>query len=212
MKKILFLLVLLFPILINASCDYSKLDEYNKLSSNIDYELNYDTNSKKYNVTFSNVYEKIYIVHNEKIYMANSKNEITIKNIDEGVYLDIRIYAPLEDCDSFIRTIKVVTKYYNQFYNTKECENYKKDLNICKEEFLTYKPNIDLLNSAIENYKKSYKEEEKSRESIVEEHTILENIKEFIMNWGIQLTVGLIVSIITVIFFKAKFRKIKHGI
>ena len=61
MKRILIGLLLFFPIVTKAAtCDYSKLNEYNKLSSNVDYEVTRDNNSNKYKITIINVYNNMY--------------------------------------------------------------------------------------------------------------------------------------------------------
>lgn len=212
MKKIILLFFLLFPFLINAeSCDYSKLEEYNALASNINYDVKYNQNTKMFDIYFYNVYQKIYFSYNSRIYHDNN-NEIVIKNINEGEYINIKVYAPVENCNSFVRTINIVTQYYNPYYNDQRCDDYKNILSICKSEFLTYKPTNELLNSAINNYNNSYEEKREEKEVETKEITLLTSIKEFAMNWGIQLILGLLTSILTIIFFKNKFRKIKHGI
>ncbi len=213
MKKIIFFLAFSLPIIINAStCDYAKLDEYNKMASNIEYDMNYNYSTGRYDIIFYNVYEKLSLSDNKTFYHANSKNEVSIKNIEEGKYINIGVYAPLEGCNSFIKTISIVTNYHNPFYGSFDCTEYKNILNICKEEFLTYKPTSDTLKSAIDNYKNSYREKEENEKENVEEKTFLDNIKEFAMEWGIQLSLGILTSIVTLLFFKSKFRKIKHGI
>lgn len=212
MKRILIGLLLFFPIVTKAAtCDYSKLNEYNKLSSNVDYEVTRDNSTNKYKITLINVYNDMYAKYKSVTHTANSSNEITISNIDEGENISIQLYAPLADCDSYLKTINVSTQYYNRMYNDSRCIKYRTILNICKYEYLSYKTNDSLLSSAIKNYENSYTEPEEVVEE-VKEKTFLENMEEFMMNWGVQIILVLLSSIITVSIFRVRYRKVKHGI
>lgn len=210
MKKILIVLFLMFPIFIKAAtCDYSKMNDYNKLATSIDYETTF--NNGKYSIKVFNVYEGLYISYEGKYYSADSKNEVYINNVEPGKYITLKVYAPLDDCNSYIKDIYLQTKYYNYMYNDSRCEKYRDVLTICKYEFLTYNADDSLLTTAIENYNSGYRSETIEEPAEVEP-TLLDNIKEFAMNWGIQLILGLVSTIGAVSFYKMKFRKIKHGI
>lgn len=212
MKRILIGLLILFPMFVKAAtCDYSKLNEYNRLSSNVDYEVTRDNNSNKYKITIINVYNNMYAKYKGITHTPDSNNEIIISNIEEGENISVQLYAPLSDCDSYLKTINVPTQYYNRMYNDSRCIKYRTILNICKYEYLSYKTNDTLLSSAIKNYENSYTEPEEKVEE-VKEKTLLESIGEFMINWGIQIILVVISSIITISIFKVKYRKVKHGI
>ncbi len=212
MKRVLAILALLFPMFIKAAtCDYSKLNEYNKLSSNVDYEVTRDNNSNRYKITIMNLYNNMYVKYKGVAYTSNSNNEAVINGIDEGENLSIMLYAPLSDCDPYLKTINVSTQYYNRMYNDSRCIKYRTILNICKYEYLSYKATDSLLSSAIKNYENSYKEPEEVIEEI-KEKTFLESLEDFMISWGVQIILVLLSSIVTISIFKVKYRKVKHGI
>ena len=92
MKRILIILALFFPIFVKAvTCDYSKLNEYNKLSSNVDYEVTRNNDTNRYKVTIMNLYNNMYVKYNGVIFLSNSKSEVVIDNINEGENLNILI-------------------------------------------------------------------------------------------------------------------------
>ena len=209
MKKILIVL-LLFPIIINAKeCDYETFNEHIKLSGNIEYEVSYDDG--KYSVTLYNVYNGIYLVYNNKMYMPNVSNEVIINNIDEGTYMKITVNSDAEDCSSFIKSLNINIGYYNDFYDSNECEEYKGILTICTEQFLSYKTNRYLLETVINNYKSSYTEKSEVKEEI-KEITFFDSVQDFVNEWGILIILIILSSLITSIIFRNVFRKIKHGI
>ncbi|MBQ6285885.1 MAG: hypothetical protein IJK67_06250 [Bacilli bacterium] len=212
MKRILIILALFFPIFIKAAtCDYSKLNEYNKLSSNVDYEVTRNNDTNRYKVTIMNLYNNMYVKYNGVIFLSNSKNEVVIDNINEGENLNILIYAPLSDCDSYLKTLNISTQYYNRMYNDNRCIKYRTILNICKYEYLSYKATDTLLTSAIKNYENSYKEPEEIVEE-VKEKTFLESLEDFMLSWGVQIILVLLSSLVTISIFKVQYRKVKHGI
>lgn len=212
MKKVILFLLLLMPVLIKAdTCDYAKHNEYDVLSSNIKYEVKLNKETNKYTVTLYNIYKDIYITYNSKIYNKNSKNEIVISNISAGQELKIKVHSPSDDCVKELRTINIQTNHYNYFYNDERCKKYRDVLNICKYEYLSYPVTESLLSTAIKNYENAYVEPEK--EAVVEEEpTILDNIKDFMIGYGIPIILLVITSAVTITIFKLKFRKLKHGI
>ena len=42
--------------------------------------------------------------------------------------------------------------------------------------------------------------------------TFLDDVIEFMQDWGIQIGIVIVVSVLTIIPFNAKLRKIRHGI
>jgi len=211
MKKVIFIILIMFPFLVYADCDYEKFNEHTKLANNITYEVNYYTGEKKFGVVLYNVYDGIYVTYNNSIYNADDENIVFIGNIPQGEFVKISVYSPVEECNSFIRTINVSVGYYNNYYDDPRCSKYKDILNICSNKYLEYEPNEDLLESTIKNYKSTFKEEKKTEKN-EEEVTLFDIIYNFFSVWGIPIILMIVVSIITITFFKARFRKIQHGI
>ena len=115
MKKVILFLLLLMPVLIKAdTCDYAKHNEYDVLSSNIQYETKINKEKNTYTITLLNVYKDIYVTYNSKMYNPNSKNEIVINNVPAGESLTIKVHSPSDDCTDVIRTINIQTKYYRK--------------------------------------------------------------------------------------------------
>ena len=215
MKKILFLLLVISPILVHAdsSCDYKTFDEHSRISNDINYTITYYKESNNYYINFNNVYSGIYLTYNGNNYQGNNKNEVTISEINPGTFMKINVNSSASNCSPFIRTLNVELGYYNYFYGSSMCEEYIGYLTACTDEFLTYEINYDLLVQMINNYKNGYVEEEKKDK--VEEETkvnIFENIQTFIDNYGIQIIMVLLSFLITTAIFRIKFRKIRHGI
>ena len=64
MKKTLFLLILLaFPIFVDAECTYKEKYELNALSSYIDYTYDYNENSQVFTVNLFNIDEKNIMIY-----------------------------------------------------------------------------------------------------------------------------------------------------
>ena len=65
-KKVL-LVLLLFPVIINAACNYDKHKQYEELASHITYETNYSKSSDRYSVIiysiFSNMFNRSFIFY-----------------------------------------------------------------------------------------------------------------------------------------------------
>ncbi len=212
MKKILFSLLVIFISIsyINASCNYEKYQQHSQIAGNITYETQYDENNKTYSITFYNVYDGVYISYNNSSYHADSNNEIIISDIKEGEKASFTISTPLDDCKSYMKNITITFDYYNSYYYDSRCDEYRDKLNICSEKFLQFKPNETLFKSIIENYNSSFKIEKK--EKVEEEKTVLDSLKEILFNWGIPVIIVIVISLITSSLFKARLRKIKHGI
>ena len=62
------------------------------------------------------------------MYKPNSSKQITITDIAEGQTLNLKIHEEGEDTP---KTLTVKTKYYNEYYGTKQCQPYKEKIKIC---------------------------------------------------------------------------------
>ncbi|NLC48406.1 MAG: hypothetical protein GX758_03495 [Tenericutes bacterium] len=214
MKKIIIFIFLLIPCLVLAAtddCDYTKQVELGKLASNISYETSYNSSSKTFTVTFHNVNEGLYLIYKDHIYNGSSSSEVEIKNVPQGTSMKIPVKTTLISCDNSLLTIYINLQYYNPYYDTEECENYKSKLTVCSSQFLSYEINKDIFEGAIKNY-----EEKITNEQVAppeeKKKTVMETLKEITINYGIKLGLVALGTAIAVVPARIIFRKIKHKI
>lgn len=209
-KIILLFLMIMFPNFISAAtCDTKLFVQYQKLADNIDYETSYSKSANKFTIKFYNVVPGLYIFGNAIHYNGDSENIVTIKNVDEGSNVSYTINTSVTDCGSMLKTINVSFPYYNTFYDTDRCEEYKNKLSICSSQFLTYKPSLELFELQVKNLGGI---NPILPDDVDESKTFIDNVIDFMKDWGIQILIVVITSAITIIPFNAKLRKIRHGI
>lgn len=208
-KKVLIILLLLFPIIISASCDENKHDVYRKISSSITYDNTYDKQASRFTVTIYNITNDMYIVVNNKKYTSNGNDEVVINDIRPGTNLGIYVYAN-DGCDAF-KYISVREGYFNKFYNTSECAGYEKSIAVCSSEFTEFEITKAYLDGVKENYRKSFDGGDGSKKE-EEPMSIPELFKELIKKWWVKVLLVVLTTSISISIFKVKFRKMKHGI
>lgn len=215
-KKILIALLLMIPFAVNATsntggCDYSLFVQYQKLAGNVQYETSYSKSDKAYSVTFYNVtYNKLKIILESTAYQSDEEGKLTINKLAEGSTLSFIVDSSDLNCSQSLSTIVVTLPYYNTIYDNSKCNEYRNKLTICTSKFLNYKPTEDLLDSMIKNYNNSIPVQEP--EDPDSDRTILDDIKDFTVRWGIQILLVVISSSVTILIFNGKLRKVKHGI
>ena len=133
--------------------------------------------------------------------------EINLK-IDNDNYKE-EVIKLLKIKSSDIKTISINFPYYNTFYETDRCDEYKGKLSICSSQFLNYKPTLDIFELQVKNLG-GIELEKPIQEP--DNRTIIDDIVDFMKDWGIQIAIVVVVSVITIIPFNAKLRKVKHGI
>ena len=211
MKKYLFIILLTFILLpnLNAECDYTKEVELSKLASNINYTYEYDKEHNNFTINIYNVNNKLFLMNNSEMLYPSKDNNVIIENVNEGQYLSIAVKA-MESCYESLITIYIIIPYFNEYYNSVECNGYEDKIKICSDEFLSYDPTINLLQESIKNYNNSIPNKEEKEE--VKKDTIVNKIENFTKNWGIKIGLSLFTTVICIIFFQSKIRKIKHGL
>lgn len=215
-KKKIIILLLMLPFFVNAKtidCDYDLFLEYQKASMNIDYEMFYSVKDKTFTIKFYNVLKNMYINYNSKVYSSalTDSTEVSIKGIEEGTTVKAIVNTSAEhtNCSSSLRSIQITLPYYNTLYGSEKCEEYKNKLSICSSKFLDYKATEDLLYEIIDNYNNTIEPEPVPNPNRI---FILDDILDFIAEWGIQVLLVIVSSTLTILLFNAKLRKIKHGI
>jgi hypothetical protein len=211
MKKIIILLLIIFPITINAAtCDSNKHSEYQDYVNYIKMEKEYSSSLGTYTVTLYNVANGLTVVFNNDNYRPDSDSKIVISRVKQGTNTNAKIYGD-DGCTNVAGTILINTPYFNKFYGSYECEDYIGKIAYCSSQFTSVKVTQDLLDTAINDYNmmNNNKKEEVPEESILPWY---EKILEAVKIWGIKLALVLISSFGTIMLFNQKFRKLEHGI
>lgn len=209
MKKVLLVLILLFPIFINASeCNYQRHQEYSKYTPNISYDNNYSMGGSTFTITVYNVIEGLKVVYDKKEYLPDDQDQVVINYIPEGKHVSLKIYGD-DGCTSQLRTITVDEPYYNPFLNSEMCSGYKDILTYCTARFLSVDPTEDLIKAAIKNYNMNIIQEP---EVVVENKTFIDKAKEFALNYGIKGGLVVVTIFLSFLIYSNKLRKLEHGI
>lgn len=208
MKRVL-LILLFIPAMVLADCSLKTREVGKEIASYITSEISYNKNKDTFNIILDNVDKDIYIKYGKKEY--HPKNEkIEIMNIENGETVTINVYYN-KGCDDPVGIINKSIPYYNIFYGSPKCANYKDKLYQCSSQFTSYLVTKDVVDLAIMNYNK-IPETPKKEETPVVEKTTKEIIIEFTNTWGIRIMLLILSSLITYLIYSTKYRKVVHGI
>lgn len=209
-KKIITCLLLVLPIIVKADCDYSTQVKYSNLANNIIYETEYSKSKGTFSIHLYNMINSLYVTYNNETYYGDNNFEVTIPNIKEGSYVTLKVGTIASGCVNALKNFKITLPYYNEFYNSSKCKNYKDKLTICSSEFLSYKATDSLLESAIKNYTNPIIENPNENKSKMK--VFLESIIKFASDFGLKIALVAGSSAIAIAIYRAKYRKVKHGI
>ena len=209
MKKVILILLILCPLLVNAECNKEKHQEYVNVSNKITYDNSYSLSASSFTVTVYNIIDGMYVVYNGKKYFPNTENEVTVPKIPEGSNIKLDVYAN-DGCEQ-IKRITISEPYYNPFYNSVKCIKYQTELALCANQFTTSPVTESILDKAIYNLEN---EIDQTTDTRVEETppTLYDRVREFMLNWGIKILLLVVTTVLSLAFFSDKFRKVKHGI
>lgn len=209
MKKIIFVILLLFPFLVNAlECDSSLHNEYATYASKITYDNDFSVSRMRFNINFYNVIDGLYFKYDKKIYYP-IENEIQITSIEQGKMVEVYVFGG-DGCNDAVRIITISEPYYNSFYGTPDCIGYEKKLGYCSSQFLPLPATRELFDMAKSGIDNAIDQEVKKEE--VKEVSLLDKIIDFAGSWGIKIGLFVITCLGTFSYYNDKFRKIKHGI
>ena len=216
MKKKLFIILCLFLMISNvkAECSTSRRNELKALSRDITYETSYSMGNKTFEVTFYNVFPGLLLKYNNNVYNGDFSDDysVTIKNLSEGEYLTINVIDS-EGCNETMNTIFITLPYYNLFFGTQKCEEYVSKLKLCSSKFLSYRLTEEILDDAIKSLDTKIAPVEKLDNTKTSTwQKIIDTVKTFFTNWGINIIVFIVFGSITVIICENIYRKVKHGI
>lgn len=216
MKKKLFIILCLILMISNvkAECSTSRRNELKALSRDITYETSYSMGNKTFEVTFYNVFPGLLLKYNNNVYNGDFSDDysVTIKNLSEGEYLTINVIDS-EGCNETMNTIFITLPYYNLFFGTQKCEEYVSKLKLCSSKFLSYRLTEEILDDAIKSLDTKIAPVEKPNNTKTSTwQKIIDTVKTFFTNWGINIIVFIVFGSITVIICENIYRKVKHGI
>lgn len=209
MKKIILIILLLFPIMTYASCDNDTREEAKDIASKITTEVDYNFSSKKFTLTLYNVQKGYNVVYNNKTYTPTN-NEIEISGLIAGT--NVSLVVNYNSCEQ-VNIIKESIPYYNSYYGTATCNDYKDVLYVCKNQFTSYNVTNDVIELAIENYNNTISNEEEEEIIKTEKKvTVIDQTKSFINKYGLQITLFLSSGVLTYVICVNIYRKEVHGV
>lgn len=212
MKKIIFILLLVFPIIIYGECNLSLQKEGQTLAENITDEVIYNKSSEKFSYVLYNLSDGMRVKYNDKDYVPKN-NEVTLTNIVGGSNVTVYVYYK-DNCGSAVSIIKKHIPYYNKYYNGALCNSFENadKLYVCTSKFTSYYVSEEIVKLAIENYNDKRIPIEEEEEIVVEETvSIIEKTLNFINNWGIKIALVLCSSLISIMIGRHKYIKELHG-
>lgn len=212
MKKIVLILLLIFPLYIKAEkCDFNKHEEYLKFADHISYDTEYNRETKMFDIIFYNAVDGIYAMINKNKYERNSKDEIVISNIKQGSNLMIYIYGD-DGCNSQINNFYIKIPYYNDYYNSDLCKNYKNILTLCSSEFTSTLATKENIKSAIESYETQILSDIQKPEDDVIKRDVVKETMELLQKIVLPILIVIASTLVAISIGSRKFRLVKHGI
>lgn len=210
MKKTLFLLILLaFPIFLNAECTYKEKYELNALSSYIDYTYDYNESSKLFTVNLFNIDEKLELRYENKVYTPEN-GKVTLNNVEPGSRLYIDVYSTIQnECfNEYLRVLYVSVPYFNRFYESVLCDGHE-DLDICNSRFLDYQISNQTFILLLNNEEFTLNKDEEIVE-IVDEEKWYNIVIDTMQKYYIKFIVTIVSTAFSVYIFNVIYRKVKH--
>ena len=80
-------------MVINASCNRQKHEEYANFAPNITYDNNYSKSADKFNVVIYNIFDGMSVKYGSKTYKPDQENKVTIDGIAPGEIASFSIFA-----------------------------------------------------------------------------------------------------------------------
>ena len=210
MKKTFFLLILLvFPIFVDAECTYKEKYELNALSSYIDYTYDYNESSQVFTVNLFNIDEKLELRYENKVYTPDG-GKVTLDNVEPGSRLSVDVYSTVQnECyNEYLRVIYISVPYFNWFYQSVLCDGHE-DLDICNSRFLDYQISNQTFILLLNNEEFTLNKDDGITES-VEEQKWYDVVIDTMQKYYIKFAISVISTLISVYIFRVIYRKVKH--
>ena len=210
MKKTFFLLILLaFPIFVDAECTYKEKYELNALSSYIDYTYAYNESSQVFTVNLFNIDEKLELRYENKVYTPDG-GKVTLDNVEPGSRLSVDVYSTVQnECyNEYLRVVYVSIPYFNRFYGSVLCDGHE-DLNICNSRFLDYQISNQTFILLLNNEEFTLNKDDETVE-IVDEDKWYDVVIDTMQKYYIKFIVATMSTIVSISIFSVIYRKVKH--
>lgn len=206
MKKVLFMIIVIFfPFVINAECDYKEEKNVTSLSVYINQGYVYNEDTKSFDVYFYNLQNMFAIKYDSKSYVQDKDNRAVIRNVPIGTSMEIEIFTSGDtDCrGKTVRNITINLPYLNPYYGSNECIKYP-TLTVCYSRFLSF-------DISYTTFKNALKREDEKQVVEIKEPGFFEIAIKFITNNYIKILLISGTTVISLLFYKRKYRKSKHG-
>lgn len=210
MKKVILTILLILPIFVNASCDYTKHDEYMSYASYVTYETNYNKETYSFDVTFYNVIDGLTLRINNKKYTPTEGDIVTLKNIKQGSDVEVYIFGN-DGCNSHVGYKSFKLPYYNPYYGTKICKGYE-ELVLCATKFTIEEPTEEMIIKMKENYDNIIIQEKEEKDPEKEKVNYFKLILEILIKYVLPVLLVVASTTVTISHYRNKMSKIEHGI
>lgn len=211
MKRFIFAFVLLlaFPLIVNAECDYTEFVRLKQIASNVNTSYEYITNEagSSFAITLSNLTSEIY-VHDDYFvnnYYYDGNSDLVLNNYSAGSTVKYDIYTTNSKCKNpFLFSIYVNLPTRNAFYGDPLCDgisNYK----YCQKWFKT-DISYDQFQKIITEYKNSLLNgNEKEEKEEILAPSFGEIIIDFISKYYLYIfSAVVVIGIVTISILKKK--------
>ena len=213
MKKVLLIVLLLTSgiSILKAECTYKELRELNTFASYIETSYNYNETTDKFDLTITNLSDKVYITGKIGEFYYPENGEVHISNLNLGTTYKYQAYSTNTECSTeLLRVITVSIPYKNYYYKNSGCIGHE-TLNVCNSQFLDYEISWETFLNLLSN-DNNKKTEDKKDETKEVEKTLWDQAKDFISKIYIKIILVVVTSIITISIYQIVLRKVKHGL
>lgn len=178
-KILIFLLLfIIIPFKVNAECSEEEKIRISKLANNITSSIEYNEETNSFTVTFLNLTGGFLIEDDNTKLNYQSDFELNINDLKSGNH-KFNIYDISGCYQNEVLTKNIKIPFYNQYYNSKECNDFQEYTYCSKwlQDNITY----NTWKKKVDSYKKNVVEEESE---IIEENkkSILDNISDFLLS------------------------------
>ncbi len=216
-RKIIFLLVLMFIMKLNASaltyggCEYSTISRLKSLVTNVNISYSYhmEGNEPYFDVTLTNITPDMYFKDTltNTIYNYDNTNngEITITNY-KGYSGSYKFYSTNGACYG----ISLGTKYYkfpsyNNYYTDEQCADIK-NYSLC-QKWVNVNYNYDEFSKLIAEYKESLNAKDDDELDVEYNNGLLNTIISFYTKYYYLILIGIILICSVIIFINRRRNK-----
>lgn len=207
MKKIILFVICFFAnmLLVNASCDYTRVANLKKIASNVNITYDYKIvdNKAYFDITFANLKNDIYIYDSfhEKAYFNDG--EVTIRDFESGISYRFFIKSNDSSCkDDILFTKYVNLPKYNMYYGDPLCEGIE-DYTLCQRWGSYYVSSYAEYKEQIMKYKESLNKKTDIKDN-KNNKTLKDIVFDFLLDYYYIILIVIIVICMSIIIYKNK--------